>query len=166
MNSSASANNRTPNIVVDRELLINWLSWAGAKLIAMPTERIKPREPKACWPDYATDVFQVLEFRRQIRVRVPAPNKDEIPIMEEILLFPNLCSFVGRRRVLHLRLLTNPVSGRPINSWEKTAARMNTSVDRAKRLHSAAINEVLFKLAPERANFVLQFFTDLNSIEF
>lgn len=140
------------------ELLSDWLSWAGARLLAMPSGRIKPAEPRACWPDYGTDVFQVLEFRAKLKIRVPAPSKDEIPIMDEILLFPNLCSFIGRRRVLHLRLLTNPVSLRPINSWEKISEKLNTSPERVKRWHTSGIEEVLFKLPEERKRIVCQFF--------
>jgi hypothetical protein len=147
---------------LNTELLQTWLYWAGAKLIAMPTGKIKPAEPRALWPDYAVDPWQVLEFRAQHRIRVPAPSKDEIPIMEEILLFPNYCSLVLRRRVLHLRLLVNPTSGRPINSWDKVAKRINTSVERSKRLHSAGLQEVLFKLPESKSEAVARFFAGIS----
>lgn len=143
---------------IDCNQLSDWLCWAGAKLIALPAAKIKPAEPRAFWPDYAGDPFQIVEFRRKAKIRVPAPNKDEIPIMEEILLFPNYCSFVLRRRVLHLRLLTNPVTLRPINSWDKVAKRINTSVERSKRLHSAGLQEVIFKLPQCKAAAVADFF--------
>jgi hypothetical protein len=103
----------------------------------------------------------VLEFRRKNSFRVSPPSKDEIPIMEEILLFPNYCNFVSRRRVLHIRLQTNPVSLNPIYSWNKTAKILNTSVTKVQRWHSAALEEVIFKAPRDRVSFVSNYFADV-----
>lgn len=149
---------------VSSEILERWLFWAGAKLIAMPAERIKPAQPKAIWPDYAIDRYQILEFRQKIKVRIPPPSNDEIPIMDEILLFPNLCEFVNRRRVIHLRLLTNPVSGNPINSWEKISRILRTSVPRTKRFYYSGITEIGGKLSNEKIAKIGGFFADSGNL--
>lgn len=150
---------------LDPELLENWLSWAGSKLIALPSERIKPALPKACWPDYEISRFQILEFRKAPKIRVPAPSRDEIPIMETILLFPNYCEFVNRRRVLHLRLLTNPFTMNPINSWNKISKELNSSIMRVQRWHYSGLIEASGKIPLETVNSVSKFFADLPLLE-
>lgn len=165
MNGERSERERTPERrAITSELLERWLFWAGAKLIAMPSERIKPAEPKAIWPEYGIDRFQVLEFRNKLRVRIPPPSNDEIPIMDEILLFPNLCEAVNRRRAIHLRLLTNPITLNPINSWNKIAAKLHTSVPKAKRFYYSGITETLAKLPDCRIARITDYFA--NSTEF
>lgn len=150
--------------MIQAELLERWLFWAGAKLVAMPAERIKPAEPKAIWPEYGIDRYQILEFRQKIRVRIPPPSNDEIPIMDEILLFPNLCEYVNRRRVIHLRLLTNPLTLNPINSWNKIATKINTSVPKAKRFYYSGINETITKLSDCRISRVSDYFAKIGDL--
>lgn len=148
---------------ISASILENWLFWAGSRLVALPTERIFPTEPRVCWPDYSVERFQILEFRRNNRIRVSPPSKDEIPIMDEILLFPNLCCFILRRRVIHLRLLTNPVTLNPINSWNKVSKTLATSVPRSKRLYYSGLAEIADKIPPEKIRFIADYFAETES---
>jgi hypothetical protein len=129
------------------DLISNWLEWAGTRLLASPSTKIKPAGPKVIWPDYALDVYQVLDFRKGLAMRAPAPSASEIPVMEEILLLPNLCSEVRTRRVLHARCLLNPITYRNINSWSKIALLVHSNRETVRLLHQKGLEEVSRKVA-------------------
>lgn len=142
----------TPDLVSD------WLEWAGARLLASPSNKVKPAGPKVIWPDYSQDLFQVLDFRLVNVLRAPAPGAGEIPIMEEILLLPNLCTEVKTRRVLHARCLVNPLSYRNIHSWSKIAMMIHSNRETARQLHEKGLVEVSRKVAPETVCRISAFF--------
>ena len=128
------------------DLINDWLEWAGARLLASPSNKIKPGGPKVIWPDFAQDQFQVLDFRKGLALRAPPPSATEIPLMESILLLPNLCVEVRTRRVLHARCLINPLSYRNINSWTKIATLIHTSRETARTIHQKGLVEVSQKI--------------------
>jgi hypothetical protein len=136
----------TDGIRVAPDLVCNWLEWAGTRLLASPSTKIKPAGPKVIWPDYALDVYQVLDFRKGLAMRAPAPSASEIPVMEEILLLPNLCSEVRTRRVLHARCLLNPITLRHINSWQKIARDLHLDPTTARYKHKSGLVEVAEKI--------------------
>lgn len=136
----------SPSMRVDPDLINDWLEWAGARLLASPSNKIKPANPKVIWPDYAQDRFQLLEFRKGLSLRAPPPGASEIPIMETILLLPNLCAEVRTRRVLHLRSLVNPLSYRNINSWSKIAQAIHSNRETVRLLHQKGLEEVSQKV--------------------
>jgi hypothetical protein len=135
-----------PSICVTPDLINDWLEWAGSRLLAAPSNKIKPSGPKVIWPDYAQERFQILDFRKGLNLRAPPPGAKEIPVMEEILLLPNLCSEVRVRRVLHARCLVNPLTYRNINSWTKIAILIHVSRETARLLHHKGLEEVSQKI--------------------
>lgn len=126
--------------------LQTWLEWAGLRLVAMPGQRTGPADLKIIWPEYSQDQFEILDFRRSVPLRASGPSKDEIPIMDEILLLPNLASDVIRRRILHVRLLIHPIRGHNLYSWTSVSKILHSSPKRVKRLHSLALLEVSRKV--------------------
>ena len=144
---------------VTPDLICDWLEWAGTRLLASPSNKIKPAGPKVIWPDYALETFQVLDFRVGLALRAPAPASNEIPIMEEILLLPNLCKEVRTRRVLHARCLLNPLTYRNINSWSKIGKMIQSNRETARLIHGKGLVEVSQKVAYPVVCRISAFFT-------
>jgi hypothetical protein len=138
-----------------------WLEWAGARLIAMPGPRIKPADPKVIWPDYEQEKFEVTTFRGALPVRAVAPSSKEVPIVEEILLLPNVCEHSYTRRVLHARSLVHPINGRYLYRWTRIAELLAVKTYTVRRWHKDGLLEVISKAPRDRvcriAAFVSQF---------
>lgn len=133
-----------------------WLEWAGARLIAMPGGHIGPRDTGVFWPEYDRDRHEVLQFRGRLRLRAVAPNKDEIAIVDEILLLPNLCSEIRIRRVLHVRSLVHPLNGRHLYPWRRIAKLLATDHKQIKRWHVRGLEEVTAKADPAKVCLIAQ----------
>lgn len=119
------------------------LEWAGLRLEAISVGKIKPSEPGIIWPEYSQDKFQVLEFRGSNPSRSSGPSSAEIPIMDEILLLPNLCSDPLSRRIIHRRLLIHPISGRYKFRWDEVAQDLEIKISSAKFKHKRGLEEVI-----------------------
>lgn len=132
--------------------LKRWLEWASARLLATPSEKIKPSDIRVIWPEYSQDKFETLDFRIGMRLRVLAPSSDEIPIMDSILLLPNLVSGQIKRRVIRLRSLINPVSNRHLYSWVEIAEKFEIRQLTARRFFEEALIEILRKAEPGTLN--------------
>lgn len=124
------------------EELQGLLEWAGARLVALPTSKIRPNDIRVIWPDYSQNQFEILEFRKNAPLRASGPSKDEIPIMDEILLWPNLSTVEIRRRVLHARLLVHPIRGHNLLSWARLAKKIGSDPRTLKRAHEIGLIEV------------------------
>jgi hypothetical protein len=116
----------------------------------MPGPRIGPAKTKVIWPDYAQETFQVLEFRGAMPVRADAPSSQEIPIVDEILLLPNVCAKDYTRRVLHARSLVHPINGRYLYKWTRIAELLAVKPYTARRWYKEGLVEVIKKAPRER----------------
>lgn len=149
---------------LDPATLQTWLEWAGARLIAMPGPRTGPKEPKGFWPaEFSQELFQVLEFRKIPPIRAGAPSSTEIPIMEEILLLPNICTLISTRRILHARALIHPIRGTHLFSWEAIAKKISKEEKpmksyTVKYAHKKGLIEVCKRADPSNVCHILQFF--------
>lgn len=130
------------------EDLTSWLEWAGGKLVALPAFGLRPAQPRAYWPDFSQEKFQVLEFRARLVARALAPTSSEIELMDEILYTIRYVKGKDpsdgdlRRRVLQARALTHPITERNIVSWTELARREHTSEFKVKALHLRALREL------------------------
>lgn len=136
--------------------LKNWLEWAGGRFESLPQKRELPAPLRVLWPDYSNDVYQVLEMRKTISVRGLSPSPEEIDLMDKILLLPSYIEPRGatdpkldegfrRRRIIWLRLITNPVTQRPKINWDKVARLESISVYKAQQYHTKGLREILAK---------------------
>lgn len=146
------------NCILTPPVLQNWLEWAGARLIAMPGARIKPKEPKVIWPEYDQEKFEILSFRAAIPIRAGAPSSTEIPIVDEILLLPNVCDDIYKRRILHARSLVHPISRRYLYNWKRISELLHTSPSIVKSLHVKGLKEACMKADPEHVCRIASFF--------
>jgi hypothetical protein len=119
------------------------LEWAGARLVAIPGPRVGPNGTKVIWPEYSQDQFEVLKFRGEQAIRAGAPSKDEIPIMDEILLLPSFCRRVVVRRTVRLRTLVHPVNNRHLFPWRKIAAILKSDSKTVRNWFSLGLNEII-----------------------
>lgn len=145
-NSSLSLADRNTDLLLTPKLLQVWLEWAGQRLEAISVGKIKPSGPKVIWPEYSQDKFQVLEFRKNAPSRNSGPSSAEIPIMDEILLLPNLCSDELSRRIIHRRLLIHPISGRYKFRWDEVAKEFDLKISNAKFKHKKGLEEIVKKI--------------------
>lgn len=93
------------------------LEWASARLLALPSQKVKPSDTKVIWPEYDQDKWEIIEFRERIALRCLAPDKDEIPLMEQALSLPNFLPNPEWRRLIRKRCLVNPLSNTHIYTW-------------------------------------------------
>lgn len=130
--------------------LEEWLEWAGVRLIAMPGKRVGPDEYRNNWPDFSQEIFQILDFRGGRRVTIAPPNSKEIPIVDEILLLPNLCKSEGKRRVIRARTLLHPVNLRRLFRWDRIASGMSIEIASAKYMYKSGLEEICKKIDYDR----------------
>ena len=140
--------------------LQTWLEWAGARLIAMPGGRIAPAQPHVIWPEYSQETFQVLQFRGGVPLRAAAPSSTEIPIVDEILTFPNVCERDYIRRTLHARSLVHPLNGRYLYKWSRIATLLDVKPTTVKVWHRNGLKEMAEKLEKSRICRVAAFFAE------
>lgn len=128
--------------------LCRWLEWAGMRLLATPSIRIKPQEPIVAWPEYSQDQFEILNFRAGIVLRSLAPSSTEIPLMDEILLLPNFCFSTNRRRVVRLRTLVDPLNSHYVFSWARIAEKLDSGPRAIKHMYLLGLEEISRKVPP------------------
>lgn len=138
--------------------LQQWLEWASARLLAMPSDKIKPREPRALWPEYSQDKFELIEFRSRISLRALAPSSHEIPVMDEILLLPNLCSNQVARRIIRLRSLVNPLNNHHLNRWAEISTKLSIKQYTATNLYKQGLCEITKRAKPQGVRNIRLFF--------
>lgn len=133
------------------EELESLLEWASAKLIALPGRRIGPGGFRSFWPDFERDLSLDFdpELRRAAALRQAAPSGPELDLMDLILALPNLIVRPERRRVVRLRTLIHPISGRHLWPWTRLAREFVVRTYTAKLWYDRGLSEVCGKLRPE-----------------
>lgn len=139
-----------------------WLEWAGIRLIAMPGPRAGPSEFRGFWPDYSQERFEIISFRARIALRVAAPGPSEIPLMEQILLLPNLLQpseserIQMMRKAIRKRTLLHPITERHLFSWARLAKDLETSRFIAQGLYEDGIIRLTKLIDSAHARFIRQ----------
>lgn len=130
-----------------------WLEWAGARLLAMHIPSPAPRGPHVSWPEYADDHRQAYGYTGE-RLRAPQPRSNEIALMDEILLLPNLIPDITTRRIVNARALVTPVSNRYVYSWTKLAFMLHMDKRRVGTMHYKGILAIVSRLSPEKIDAI------------
>jgi hypothetical protein len=121
-----------------------WLEWAGEKLLSLDVRGIRPSSYRSFWPDYPDDPHTAFGYTQET-LRISPPGANEIPIMDEILSLPSVCSLIPTRRILHARALIYPTTGNYKNSWSRLAEDFHSDPKTIKRWHRNGLNEILEK---------------------
>jgi len=143
-------------VTVAPEELQLWLEWAGGKLISLPVRHLKPSSSGSLWPDYVKDSDELPKDFAPLML--PAPTRDEIPMMDLILSFPSLATDVWQRKILQCRSLRHPLNGKYFSKWSKIALLLHTDAAHVKRLHKKGLIEVSKKVGADDVRKVRGFF--------
>ena len=125
-----------------------WLCWASGRMAAMIVVGTWPSGFRSYWPDYSTDQFQVLEFRRNERLKPVRPSGSEIELIDEILTLPNICKTDQVRRVIRLRSMIHPIRCTTTYSWEKIGSRIGIKPSVARIFYKRGLEEIVAGVEP------------------
>lgn len=134
---------------VDPQTLARWLEWAAVRLIAMPAGRIYPDQPRALWPDYVRDPLAGVSDLRVNKIRALAPSSAEIPIIDLIILLPNLSTHKETRQIIHWRAQVHPIRQTHLLTWDWIAKKLHVRKFTAQNWHKIGLQEVAEKVPPE-----------------
>jgi hypothetical protein len=145
---------------LDPEILQIWLEWAGSKILALPSPKLKPQGLRVFWPDYPQDPYEVLYFRPKEAppIHAASPTAEELPFMDRILVLPNLCTDVRFRRVIHARSLVFPFSGRHLYPWLHIAYMLHVSRVTVRSWHKKGLLEISSKISDKDHQEISEFF--------
>jgi len=138
---------------------------AGLTLMMLPyPPRSRPADARSAWPDVLQSFWDVFghaeqdesdtEERREAeaqiinRVRVQCSQK-AVDRLDEVLGWLWHISVARERRAVVARMLTHPVSERPVYSWAKIAKKMGANSRTVKRWHDAGVQAIILGLARE-----------------
>lgn len=139
-----------------------WLEWAGGKLLSLGTQSPGPKSYRVAWPDFPDDVNTAFGYTDP-KLRVPKPSKDEIPIMDEILLLPLVVGNVTTRRIIHARLLVTPLGGRHLYPWTRLAKLLHTDRRTVAHRHAQGLVEISEHAEPTKICLIFSFFASTSS---
>lgn len=126
-----------------------WLEWAGARLLSIHINGTKPGQYRSFWPDYPDDAKTAYGYTNE-RFRIPSPNSSEISLMDEILQTILLTPVVVQRRIIGLRILIFPLSGRNLYSWTRIASIIHSERRAVKHQFEIGIKTITKNIPDEK----------------
>lgn len=124
------------------------LEEAGATLLCMPAGRFaRPTMRQNRWAEIAR-LFGALsgEGAAAGKRAWPTPSAAKIAAMDEALPWLLLIEEEPRRRLVAARLLTHPLSQKPLYSWRKLAGTTGVHRETLARWYAEACEEIAAKL--------------------
>jgi hypothetical protein len=131
------------------------LTEAGATLFALPIPMFaRPSVKMTWWPLAKVTFSDAIGQHFKPRVTYPQPSAARIDAMDEALTWLPLVANVPKRRIVAARLLTHPVSGKPIHSFGAIADATGLHRATAQRWWEDGVEEIattLTRHASQRA---------------
>ncbi len=133
---------------------------AGRTIMMLPMpSRGMPAGQRSAWPGHVQNYWDLFghadeddnEARREDqahlinRVRVHASQK-AVGRLDEVLDWLWHIKTARHRRTVVARMLTHPVSERPVHSWKKIALKMGADSRTVKNWYNEGINEIIHGL--------------------
>ncbi|MHB8388168.1 MAG: DUF6362 family protein [Acidobacteriaceae bacterium] len=121
--------------------LVTELERAGATLVALPEGRMRPSGVRSAWPDIVHSAIEAYGWQAG-RYRFPCPSAHDISEMDRIFRVVNRLPADRRtwRRIVLLRCLVDPISGRHYWSWRKIGRALGWSGEYARGQWQLAIS--------------------------
>lgn len=134
---------------------------AGRTLMTLPMPaRGMPSGPKSSWPDHVQSFWDVFGYAEQDdteerwevqahlinRVRVQASQK-AVDRLDEVLGWLWYIETPCHRRAVVARMLTHPVSERPVHSWKDIAKKMGADRRTVQRWYEGGVKQIIVGLA-------------------
>jgi hypothetical protein len=120
------------------------LEEAGATLLCLPAGRFaRPAMRQNRWAEIA-QLFGALESEtaKAGKRAWPTPSAVRIAAMDEALPWLLLIGEEGPRRLTAARLLTHPLSGKPLYSWRRLAATTGIHRETLARWYTQACEDI------------------------
>ena len=124
-------------------------------MLPMPVDGM-PAGERAAWPEVAQEFWDIvgkadkgsIEERQhalaQVRNRTQLhANREAITRLDEVLGWLLMIELSYRRKTVSARMLTHPVSERPVHSWTRIAETMGTNRRTARRWYAEGVQDIL-----------------------
>lgn len=121
------------------------LEEAGMTLLALRVGGLRPHGHRCQMPEPVRSIWTAYGVER-VRVDWPAPSSDAIDRMEEVMDWLPMVDDVVCRRIVAARMLTHPLSCRPIVSYGRLAKAFNTSRSTVDRWFWRGVDDIIQKL--------------------
>lgn len=124
------------------------LEEAGATLLCIPAGRFsRPLMRTASWAEIARLFGDMTgELAAPEKRAWPTPSAARIAAMDDALPWLLLIAEEGPRKLTAARLLTHPISGKPLYSWRKLAATTGVHRETLARWYENACDEIAVAL--------------------
>lgn len=136
-----------PSDLYDAELVIHALSDAGATLVALWVQGIRPAGYGSGMPEYGHDE-EDMKDQLPDPEKIAQPNAKEVTQMDKVLdwikLIPD--SKIPLRRVIGYRMLTNVRTEKPLMSWARIALEVGTDKTNCERMYENGVDLIVSKL--------------------
>jgi hypothetical protein len=134
------------------ELVTRRLEHAGATLLAMRTRSPYPAAYRCALPDVLRDIYDIWDWKEpagtQYDNRPAIPSAAAVTSMEATMAWlqyiPQARHIV--RRIVAVRCLTNPTTGRHIVHWRKLGEMLHCSHEAARNWHGQGITMIVDRL--------------------
>ena len=149
----------------DAELVIYRLEEAGRTLLALPNRGCMPAGMGAAWPDVVHAAVEAYGYDPE-QIRPAVPSAEKITRMDEVwrwlVLIPLDRNKPGSeepwsrhggavlRRIVMMRALVNPMTGRHRWSWRRMGLALNCSHEALRIWHATAIDRLVSALNAEQ----------------
>jgi hypothetical protein len=142
----------TSRCTIDSELVIHRLERAGATLLAMRTRSPYPAPYRCALPDPVRDIYDTWDWKEPATAydnRPAIPNAAAVTAMDTTFRWlnfvPNQRHVV--RRIVALRALVHPISGRHVCHWRHLGQVLHADYRGVQRWHADGISHIVNALA-------------------
>ena len=133
---------------VDKAYVKRRLEDAGKTLMALPAHGTSPAGLRSMWPEIVRSVWDAYDASRDGPMRPPRPRAAAIDAMDEALQWIVLLGdqAVETKRIVWLRLLVWPLSGKHVWPWRKLQDKIGLHRETLELRHSRGIDRIVTHL--------------------
>jgi hypothetical protein len=122
------------------------LTEAGKTIIALPATGTRPGGVRSCMPDYIYEYMDIGNWT-EIVLRTPKPTPAQIQRMDEVLQdWIPLITDHRDRRIVQMRILTNPVTEKPLFKWARIGRIFGIHRTHARATYERAVIQLAYAL--------------------
>ena len=133
--------------IYDAEVVQYRLEEAGATLLALPSKGCLPAGYRSNWPEVLVNAAEAYGYG-PITIKAPVPSARKVTRMDEAFGWMKLVpeDRINHRRILLLRALTSPITGRHRHSWRSIGTMFGWDYRAVQRWHAEGISWIVMAL--------------------